>query len=91
MDGVERFQDLVTWQRMHELSLEIRKTAGHPPIASDYKFRGHLDALARRGLQALAKFLRYLRSEEARRNAKRARYARRSRPSFSNDSNDSND
>ena len=149
MDGVERFQDLVTWQRVHELSLEIRKTAGHPPIASDYKFRGqlthaadsavrnvaegfarynpaefarfldvsrasatevraclrtaseagwisdrdfeHLDALARRGLQALAKFQRYLRSEEAHRNAKRARYARRSRPSFSNDSNDSND
>ena len=34
-----------------------------------------LDALADRGLQALAKFQRYLRSPQAKRNAERHRYA----------------
>ena len=149
MGGVERFQDLVTWQRMHELSVEIRKVADRAPIATDYKFKGQLteaadscarnvaegfarygpgdfarfldisrgsatevraclkiardsgyisdgefkrlDELARRGLEAVAKFQRYLRSEAARRNASHRRYTRRPRANGSNDSNDSND
>ena len=66
-----------------------------------------LDALANRGLQALAKFQRYLRSPEAERNARRRYSGPRkathpensndpnendpNEPNGSNDSNDSND
>jgi four helix bundle protein len=139
MYGVDRFEDLLTWQLMHQADTEIRRVADQPPISTDFKFRDQitdaadsavrngaegfarynpgefarfldvsrasatevraclktarsagyistqdfdrLDALVRRGLQAVAKFQRYLRSDEARRNAKRARYSRRPRRS----------
>ena len=59
-----------------------------------------LDALAIRGLQALAKFQRYLRSPAAKRNAERWRHRRKgnrvrrpnpNEPALSNDSNAAND
>ena len=132
MATAHRFDELTSWQRMHELDLEVLKVTDQPPIARDFKFRAqitdasnsaaanvaegfaryhpeefarfldysrasatevraclrraheagyisdsefdHLDALARRGLQTVAKFQGYLRSSAARRNAKQARY-----------------
>jgi four helix bundle protein len=150
MFGVDRFEDLLTWQLMHEVNVEVWTIAARPPLESNVKFRGQLtdaadsavrnvaegfarynpgdfarfldvsrasatevrsclktariagyispaeftriDGLARRGLQALARFQRYLRTtEEARRNAKRARYSRSKAAAARNDSNDSND
>ena len=133
MAAANRFEELVVWQRMHELHVEVWKATEKPPAARDFKFRDQirdasesavrnvaegfgrynplefarfldiarasvletqallrkgldvgywpqeeferLDALADRGLQALAKFQRYLRSPQAKRNAER-RYGR---------------
>ena len=129
MAVANRFEELVVWQRMHELHLEVWKATEVPPSSRDFKFKAQirdasesavrnvaegfgrynplefarfldiarasvletqallikgrdvgywpqdeferLNALADRGLQALAKFQRYLRSPEAKRNAER--------------------
>jgi four helix bundle protein len=129
MAAANRFEELLVWQRMHELHVEVWKATEKPPAARDFKFRDQirdasesavrnvvegfgrynpvefarfldiarastletkallkkgldvnywskeeylrLDALANRGLQALAKFQRYLRSPRAKRNAER--------------------
>ena len=146
MAGVERFEDLIAWQRMHALSIEVWKATAHGSPLKDFKFRDQirdasdsaarnvaegfgrfnptefarfldfsrasaqetkallrkgldvhywgkdefdrLDALADRGLQAVARFQRYLRSPAAERNAAR-RY--RLKETNENDSNDPND
>jgi four helix bundle protein len=125
----KRFEDLLVWQRMNELSVEIWKATERLPAAHDFKFRDQiressdsaarniaegfgrfsppqfahfldisrgsaqetrallrkglavgywplneyerLDALAIRGIQAVARLQRYLRSPQARRNAAR--------------------
>lgn len=135
VSGARRFEELLAWQRMHELNVEISKTTEHGAASQDFDFRrqirdaadsaerniaegfgrynpaqfanfldfargsacetkaligkaravgyftpadaDRLDALADRGLQAVAKLQRYLRSPEAKRNAGR-RYALRS-------------
>jgi four helix bundle protein len=147
MNGAERFEELVTWQRMYELSLEVWKFTRDPPASRDFRYRdeirdasdsahrnvaegfgrynpmdfarfldisrasaletqallkkgrdmgylsqddfARLDALAIRGLQALARFQRYLRSPRARRNAERHRYRRNER-ALTNESNGPN-
>jgi len=129
--SVKRFEDLLAWQRMHELSLAIWLATRSGEAARDFRFcdqirdasdsaarnvaegfgrfgpaqfahfldisrgsaqetrallrKGHdigyltpeeferLDALAIRGLQAVAKLQRYLRSPQAARNARRKR------------------
>jgi four helix bundle protein len=134
MAGETRFEDLLSWQRMMELNVEILRITEHGPASRDYTFRdeirdaadsaqrnvaegfgrygpiefarfldfsrasaqetkallrkglaagywgpedhARLEALATRGLQAVAKFQRYLRSPAAKRNAAR-RYQRR--------------
>ena len=38
MAGADRFEDLVTWQRMYELSLEVGKFVDRLPMARDVKF-----------------------------------------------------
>jgi four helix bundle protein len=134
MAGAERFESLLTWQRMYELSLEVWKVTNLPPSSKDFDYRNeirdasdsahrnvaegfgrynpaefarfldmsrasaletqallrkgrdinyltpeqfaHLDQLAERGLQALARFQRYLRSPQARRNAQQRRHRR---------------
>lgn len=164
MSAVDRFEDLVSWQRMYELSVEVFKATEHGAVSRDWKYRDQirdaadsaernvaegfgrydpavfarfldfsrgsaeetkallkkgaaagyftqadferLDALASRGLQAVARFQRYLRSPQARRNAERQRYSRDrlrrnendsnepngpNEPNGSNDSNDPND
>jgi hypothetical protein len=75
MAGATRFEDLLSWQRMHELNIEVWKGL----IVGYFKLDDfdRLDSLADRGLQAVAKFQRYLRSPEAKRNA-----ARRYRPKW---------
>jgi hypothetical protein len=65
MTGARRFEELVSWQRGHELHVEVWKACNRPPACSDFKFRD----LATRAIQAIAKFQRYLRSPAARRNA----------------------
>jgi four helix bundle protein len=133
MTVATKFTELVAWQRMNELSLEVYKATEAPPAGKDFKYRdqirdasdsaqrnvaegfgrfnpgvfanfldvsrasaeetralllkgrnvgyftpedyAHLDRLARRGLQAVARFQRYLRSPQAKRNAAR-RYQR---------------
>ena len=127
----KRFEDLLAWQRMHELSLAVWQATSTAAVASDFRFRNQirdasdsaarnvaegfgrfrpaqfayfldisrgsaqetrallrkgweigywtqeefdrLDALAIRGLQAVAKLQRYLRSPQAARNARRKR------------------
>src|SRR5688572_26090239 len=69
----------------------LLKTAHAARYLSDEEFAA-LDALAIRGLEALAKLQRYLRSPDAKRNADRWRYKKqraRHAKSVSNDPNDS--
>jgi four helix bundle protein len=133
MAVANRFEELLSWQRMHELNVEVFRATDHGPASRDFDFRNEirdaadsaernvaegfgrynppvfanfldysrasacetrgllrkglvagyfdedeferLDSLARRGLQAVAKFQRYLRSPAAKRNATR-RYSR---------------
>jgi four helix bundle protein len=153
--SADRFEDLLTWQLMYELSLGIWKFTDQPPASRNFKHRDQirdssdsahrnvaegfgrynpgefarfldvsrgsaeetrallktahgarylsdeefaaLDALAIRGLQALAKLQRYLRSPAAKRNAERWRYRKqrarynRNASNGSNGSNGSND
>jgi four helix bundle protein len=42
MFGVERFEDLVTWQRMYELSLEVWRFTDHPPAGKDFDYRNEI-------------------------------------------------
>ena len=39
MGGVERFEDLLVWQRGHELHVEIWKVTRQGPARHDFKFR----------------------------------------------------
>jgi four helix bundle protein len=129
MPGATRFEDLLAWQRMHELNTEVWRATDRPPASRNFKFcdqirdasdsaernvaegfgryspgqfahfldiarasaietqtlllKGlevgywpkdefdRLDALAVRGVQAVAKLQRYLRSPKAKRNARR--------------------
>jgi four helix bundle protein len=149
VESAERFEDLLTWRLMHQLSCEVRTFTEKPPASRDFKHRDQiressdsahrnvaegfgrynpgefawfldvsrgsaeetrallktahaarylsddefaaLDALAIRGLQALAKLQRYLRSPEAKRNAERWRHKKQRASHSKNDSNDSND
>ena len=68
----------------------LLKTAHAAKFLSDEEF-GALDALAIRGLQALAKLQRYLRSPAAKRNAERWRHKKQRTPPRKNGSNGSND
>ena len=38
MAGARRFEDLLTWQRMHELNIEIWKATDRPPVSCNFKF-----------------------------------------------------
>ena len=42
MAGARRFEDLITWQRMHELSVEIWKATDRPPASRDFDFRDQI-------------------------------------------------
>jgi four helix bundle protein len=148
MSGADRFEDLISWQRMHELNIEVWKATEHGRASRDFDFRNEirdaadlaernvaegfdrykpkvfahfldfsrgsaaetrgllkkgffagyfsegdfkrLDALAVRGVQAVAKFQRYLRSPSAERNAAQ-RYSKRRGQRPKNDPNDPND
>ena len=35
---MRRFEDLVAWQRMHQLSIEVWKATDQPPVSRDFKF-----------------------------------------------------
>jgi four helix bundle protein len=42
MSGVTRFEDLVTWQRLFELSVEVSRYADRPPASRDFKYRDQI-------------------------------------------------
>ena len=42
MPGVEKFEDLLTWQLMFELSVEVWKVTGTPPSARDFRYRDQI-------------------------------------------------
>ena len=42
MSGANRHEDLVTWQRMYELSLEVWKFTRDPPAARDFDYRDEI-------------------------------------------------
>ncbi len=42
MAGARRFEDLIAWQRMHELSIEIWKSTDRPPASQDFDFRDQI-------------------------------------------------
>jgi len=146
MGGAKRFEDLLSWQRMHELNIEVWKATRTGPASRDFDFRDEirdaadsaernvaegfgrykppqfasfldysrasaqetksllkkglavgyftaddaerLNALADRGLQAVAKFQRYLRSPEAKRNADLRYRGRRSNGKNENGKNE---
>ena len=60
MAGATRFEDLVAWQRMNELSVEIWKATERPPSGSDYKFRDQIrdasDSAARNVAEGFGRF-----------------------------------
>ena len=145
MESADRFEDLLTWRLLYELSVQIWRFTDQPPAARAFKHRaqirdssdsahrnvaegfgrynpgefarfldvsrgsaeetrallktahaakflsdeefGALDALAVRGLQALAKLQRYLRSPDAKRNAERWRHKKQRTRHRKNDSN----
>lgn len=42
MAAARCFEDLIAWQRMHELSVEIWKATDHPPASRDFAFRDQI-------------------------------------------------
>ena len=42
MAGANRFEDLLSWQRMHELNIEVWKATEHGPVARDFDFRNEI-------------------------------------------------
>jgi four helix bundle protein len=40
--GANRFEDLLSWQRMHELNIEVWKATEHGPVARDFDFRNEI-------------------------------------------------
>jgi hypothetical protein len=42
MQGAQRFDELLTWQRMHELNVEVWRLADRPLVARDFKFRDQI-------------------------------------------------
>ena len=42
MSVAERFENLLAWQRMHELSVEVWRATEHGPVARDWKFRDQI-------------------------------------------------
>jgi four helix bundle protein len=42
MSGAERFDDLISWQRMNELSIEVWKITNRPPAPKDFDFRNEI-------------------------------------------------
>ena len=42
MAGARRFEDLIAWQRMYELSVEIWKATDRPPASRDFDFRDQI-------------------------------------------------
>lgn len=42
MATAERFEDLVTWQRMYELSLKVYSATEGPPASKDFHFRDQI-------------------------------------------------
>src|SRR5262245_52667117 len=38
MSGADRFEDLISWQRMHELNVEIWKATANGPATRDHDF-----------------------------------------------------
>src|SRR5690349_12579376 len=63
----KRFDELIAWQRMHELDLEVSKLAETPPIAFDFKFRDQIKDAATSAARNVAEgFARYHPDEFAR-------------------------
>ena len=42
MAAANRFEELVVWQRVHELHIEVWKATEKPPAAKDFKFRDQI-------------------------------------------------
>src|SRR5688572_3433857 len=42
MVGAKRFEDLLTWQRMFEMSVEVAKFVDRPPASRDFKYRDQI-------------------------------------------------
>jgi four helix bundle protein len=42
MSGAQRFEELICWQRMKELSVEVWKATDRPPASRDFDFRDEI-------------------------------------------------
>jgi four helix bundle protein len=42
MGGADRFEDLISWQRMHELNIEVWKATEHGRASRDFDFRNEI-------------------------------------------------
>jgi four helix bundle protein len=44
--GADRFEDLIAWQRMHELNIEVWTASDRPPACRDFRFRDEIHGAA---------------------------------------------
>jgi four helix bundle protein len=60
MRGVRRFQELISWQRGHELHTEIWKACERPSVNRDFKFRDQIrdasESVARNVAEGFGRF-----------------------------------
>jgi four helix bundle protein len=42
MSGVDRFEDLISWQRMHDLNIEVWRATDSGPASRDFDFRNEI-------------------------------------------------
>jgi four helix bundle protein len=60
MAGARRFEDLIAWQRMYELSIEVWKATDRPPASRDFQFRDQIrdasDSAQRNIAEGFARF-----------------------------------
>jgi four helix bundle protein len=63
----KRFDELISWQRMHELDVEVTKIAERLPIARDFKFSDQITDAANSAARNVAEgFARFYPDEFAR-------------------------
>ncbi len=106
MEVAERFEDLVTWQVLRQLEIEVHRLAEREGIKRDFKFRDQIVDAAGSAVRNVAEgFGRYNPTENARfldvtrastlegRNAERFRHrkAQSRDPNDPNTTNDPND
>ena len=60
MAGVQRFEDLLAWQRGNELHIEVWKATGQAPASRDFRFKDQIrdasESIERNGAEGFGRF-----------------------------------